>query len=613
MPYRALLAALGLLLAGSLFSFWDEGGRPAIDFEPQTPEAQAFAEKAREPTVSGRQAMPAIDVAGDTEPAAVARTGIIIRGLVSNSLGQPVPHAEVCFRPAAMDGPQATERPRPTTTSVTCDGMGRFEMDVAPYKIGRLQARADGVGMAIRHDVELEPLDSPLELKLILVGTGGLAGRVMDPSGEPLRRYSLWAIPGSHGSATSGKFSAALRMADGGEAGLFDSKTVTDEQGFFRFEGLKRSVYHIRGTLDGSRGFGALLTTEPVAVGSEGLLLTVRRHRIILSLRAVSGENLPFKAADTDWAGLSELGCYLAEVDRDGLLMDPDWPNFYGPRAELADLSQVIEVQAGRRYLLGAYSRNYALREQVVSIEFGQFTTRVELQMGQWEHPGTLEIEALDSFGQRIPTETAVVIRSPLGMTLAESNPSDLFTRKKAGDPALHSLVLPPDAYTGTLFVSEFFGEDRREHGLVSAEFGARAFSLATERVGVQLEQGGEVGLEVLLESPVSPAQVSEGSDWGLGGRLRQRLGGIWVGFEAVRGGRMHRSRFLSRQIVTRGGGSVDLTWIGAGERVKTLDPLPVGRYRVHLRREGYQAKVVPIEVLAGEVVWVREQLERVR
>ncbi len=557
-----------------------------------------------------------------------AKHGATVRGVLLNPASEPVPGAKVIlyrFNKEQAGKIEYRSRVNPRTSRI-----GTFEAQIDVSGDWQLQARVAGTGVAGLRDIPIDILDPPQDLQLQLEGPGVLTGRVVDPTGEPMQRYRLWAIPENSAESRSGWFSENTRCLNEMEGGLFDAYATTDSQGFFRFSGLKLESYHIRGTLAGSGYFDALLTEEPVRAGTEDLLLRAHNHRVRLTLRESTGENVAFGTFKV--LGTSRTVphpkplVYVAETDEAGRVLKPN-EQVQGRRTELEDLSQVIEVEAGKRYVFGVFSTQFALQEKVVLIPHKPYAIDLEIQLGTALEPGTLEIEVQDSWGQPIPGKTNLLLRAPSEQRLFETNWASLpGGQDQRGDE--HLLTLAPGIYQlevgpTALPMPHAQATGRARLAFTAVQKEVEAFPGSTHRIPVRLGDAGWLDLEVHLESPPhdlpfpsTAPEITESQSHPLD-TFRKAAGGIAVRFEPLGGGPVLRGAFQHSELSPIHPGRVsahrsfqfETSWIFPNRVQHALDPLPVGHYLGIFEREGYQPQTVKLEIRSGETAYVHTML----
>ena len=548
-----------------------------------------------------------------------ARRGATVRGILLDSAEQPVPKASVVLYQFQKEQPDEVDyRNR---TSVHTGRTGAFEAHIQSSGDWQLRARAPGLGVASLRDFWVDIMDPPQDLRLQLEGPGVLAGRVVDPNGEPMKSYKVWAIVGDPPKAGDGYDSNRMRQLHEWEGGLHDAAGMTDAQGFFRLSGLKQESYRIRGTQAESRNYGALLTKESVPAGTEDLLLQVQRHRVRLSLRDSTGGKVAFGnfiVRGTNHGKAPSIPCvYVAEADEAGRVLVP------GKRTEvrrsmLDPFSQVIEVEPGKRYVFGVLSSQFELQEHVLLVPHEPYVIDLELQLGRAQESGIIELEVQDPWGQPFEGDTHVLLRAPSG--------KHLFASRYDHSGSEHMFTLAPGVYQVEARANSPEWSEPQENrsalfAVTTVKEEIQVFSGRTQRIPVRLGRAGWVDLEVALEPPVSKIPFSsfgsEVSRVHCNDHLRRPLGGIAVRFEPIGGGSALGGIFNHRDVLRpqlpRDSGFRDFhsetSWILPNRVERAIEALPAGSYLCIFEREGYETKTVPFEVYSREVTHVQAQL----
>ena len=142
--------------------------------------------------------------------------------VVDNATGQKLVRASVVLRSMA----DASTEYRTTT-----DEQGKYRLTMDQIKAGfyLLEAQKPGFATLIEHNTKgttfmLRPGDSKHDLILRMLRSGAIAGRILDPDGEPVVGISVRAEIGDYTMVS----------------------TTSDEQGRFRIEGLARGSYRLR-------------------------------------------------------------------------------------------------------------------------------------------------------------------------------------------------------------------------------------------------------------------------------------------------------------------------------------------------------------------------------
>jgi hypothetical protein len=164
----------------------------------------------------------AVNMEAQTPPSSAAAEPASLSGIVTTSItGAPVTRAHVTIR-----GTGEIQR----IFGAMTDGEGKFTMTKAPP--GHYSFSAEHLGFVMPSsqdaspaDVTLGPGDKKEDLKLTLVPTGAISGRVLGAAGDPVEGVSVTA-EGSWGD-------------EGGS---------TDDKGEFRIGGLHPGKYRVKAT-----------------------------------------------------------------------------------------------------------------------------------------------------------------------------------------------------------------------------------------------------------------------------------------------------------------------------------------------------------------------------
>jgi protocatechuate 3,4-dioxygenase beta subunit len=146
----------------------------------------------------------------------------VVRGVVRDTAGRPVPGADVRWEPARDLVPT-----HPTIGFARTDEEGRYELPGLPLGALTLEAEARDAGRDVGHlvlaageEVRWDPV----------LGSGGrIAGRLVDESGSPLADWSVWA------TATEWRFEGRMPGA----------RADTDAQGRFALTSLPDLPYRL--------------------------------------------------------------------------------------------------------------------------------------------------------------------------------------------------------------------------------------------------------------------------------------------------------------------------------------------------------------------------------
>jgi len=161
---------------------------------------------------------------GQTGAAPADDKSASVQGVVTNSItGEPILRAHVVFRPM-FSGPGPTQKKFGALTTVE----GKFS--IAGLDPGRYSIGLDKIGFVTPPNMEtvvLQAGEKKADLKLKLVPTGSITGRVVNADGEPVENALVAAENAANPAGPNGR---------------------TDEKGQFRIGGLLPGRYRVRAT-----------------------------------------------------------------------------------------------------------------------------------------------------------------------------------------------------------------------------------------------------------------------------------------------------------------------------------------------------------------------------
>jgi hypothetical protein len=153
-------------------------------------------------------------------------TSASVQGTVTNAItGEPVVRAHIALR-LLMNGPQVANAQKRYGALTTAEG----KFSITGMDPGRYTVAVDRIGFVTTTDVPLVILqagDKKDDLKLKLVPTGAITGRVVNSDGEPVENAAVEVEMGPYGRGPSSR---------------------TDEKGQFRIGGLTPGRYRVRAT-----------------------------------------------------------------------------------------------------------------------------------------------------------------------------------------------------------------------------------------------------------------------------------------------------------------------------------------------------------------------------
>ena len=534
-------------------------------------------------------------VSDDAEPLVLrvqARSGSTVRGRLLTPDGGPAPHGRILFFRTEPDGSIDY-----AYREEAFAGRGRFEVHLGEAGTWNVKARARNVGAVGRRALDLAPFVAGEELVLRLEGSGVLAGRVVDPSGDPLPRYQLWAVPASQPDANVGTFRDPVLLPFEWEGGTYDGHVTTDDDGRFRFEGLAPGAFRVRGTLAGSGYYDALLTPTPVETGMEDLELVVARHALHLTVRDAEGEVVETSSLSWPrWDALRSARSYVHVSDGAGNVTNPR-EEAEGRRTELPDGVLSIEVEPRQHYVVGVATPHHPPVEREVFVDPGRFVQAVELVLPPAHASGTLRIEVQDPEGARVEEHTRVTLHAASGRELFDSG------RYHRG--GAHELVLAPGRYDAVVAAPPLRGN----HGsrISEARFApvrVEVDVLSDQVLELPVRLGGAARLAVTVRLQgepglVDPTNVPRDSVYE---DARRNLSGVFVHVRAKGEGAWQALEFdRSADVRTpvNLGGDVLTPWVVPDRTERAVDPLPTGPYDVRLQREGYEPEVREVTIPA--------------
>lgn len=528
----------------------------------------------------------------------LAQEGGTLFGSVVDAHGDRVAQARAWLFARERDGLRAVgaTRTRPD---------GRFALDFEAAGTFVVHARSAAEGSGQLGAVRLDPAADPEPVTLSVGGGRPVAGRVLDPRGEPVRGARVLAIPEGHEAFPDAAACAALEQG----GGLCANLATADEDGRLGWPALMpgRYAFHAslssprRGREDGfgtvARALGTFLGVRAVGATDDPLQLVFACHRIELAVVDHAGAAVPLPAPD-------ELGRRVESPLSIDVLDEDGRPSFGSvPRVAL-DQGLLLSVEPERRYLLSWQDPAVPYQERTVSLSAGQYRLPVTLRLQAPGPAAELRIEVVDPQGHAFDEPIVDVFADESGREVASSlvigQPG--YTLAEAGR---WSVALPPGSYRveasaaplGGCMVPEVL--PRTPHGSA----GAVVRLAAGEQRLLRLEltpaghldfaaAGPGAGRALLVERFLS-AQDAE--------RVAQVLGG---GRAFLVGADGRRQAVGSLDV--EGGHPLGQDWIVPGWAARSLDPLPPGAWTLWIEREGRVLFERAVTIVAGETTTVR-------
>jgi len=410
-----------------------------------------------------------------------------------------------------------------------------------------VQVSAPGQGSAGLRGVALEATNEPTYVELQLSGDGVVAGVLLDPDGRPVPRYRLWCLPAEHRDAWVGYLHDPQQIPHEWGGGLYGDHGSTDEARRFDFKGLQAGDYHPRG------------------------------HT-------------------------AKTGCY------EELLTDRAVPSeTHETRERLTNGDIVLDVQPGRSYVLGVFSRECELVEQ-----------RFDVTPGDYEHlitvtppppaPGTLlEVE----------------LQAPGGAPYEDSNTQRLYAPHSGrllwkssnyNQSPTAELAIGPGRYRWSADAEPMRGH----HG---ERWNATPYSPVGDVLDVlpgrlnrferTLGSSGRIELLVQSTRKARPSVSADGLEWealSWDEQIRITNGGAAV--QLVRADRRLRPSFNhgfgeGLPVPTPMLGTFEAPWVVPGQASRTVDAIAPGSYRLIVELDGLGTREQLVEVPTGALVEV--------
>lgn len=533
------------------------------------------------------------------------RGGASIYGRVLRADGSPAHPAEVrLFESGVPEGEWALDE-----DSEHVDPNGGFRLDADGPGVFDVQVTAPGQGSAGVRGVEIvgDGTDEPLEL--VLSGDGVIAGVLRDPAGAPVPRYRLWCAPAAHRDVSVGYLHDPVSVPHEWGDGLYGDHGETDEAGRFRFEGLREGAYVVRGHTATTGYYEELLTEVAIPTGTEDAALVLGRHRLLV--RVLDHEGARVGVTPEHRPGRRELpphALYLEECDANGRLL-ASRRYTHDTRERLANGDLVLDVEAGKRYVLGIVSRECALVEQRVDVTPGEFERVVTVHLPPPE-PGTvLGVELQTPTGEPFEGDNAQRLYAPESGRL-------LWETDDHHDAPRVTVAIGPGRYRW-----EADAEPSRGHH--GERWAATPHAPLREELVVlpgqrnrferRLGASGRIALRVTPETLRPTLPEKESAEWNAlhwQDRTRLVFGGVRVTLEGDAGAVEPVFSYAPGSLDAPMLGTIEGPWIVPGERRETVGAIPPGTYRVVVEADGVGRREATVTVVAGETAEVTVAFE---
>ena len=304
-----------------------------------------------------------------------------------------------------------------SVVAVTSSGpSGRFVLDYPRAGTFTLRARVYGGGEALVRELELPAEDETM--RLTLLGSGRLAGRLVNRMGEGMALQGLAAVPTEFGHALQAWTDLELMGLDeDSEPGLFHSFTRTRQDGGFSFDGLRPGTYRIFRSED-------LIPIDPhvYETGPDPIVLRPGRDQLILRLTTPSGAPFPLKELAHHDLGQKGPEVYCMELDDlERGIEYRDAPAVFNEDGTIS-----FEIENGKRYAYGYFDERRPPVEEIFLADFSEPGEVRELFIGPEVEPGRIQVWVFDPHGRPMPGRDVRVHSLATNKILARSHITDL-------------------------------------------------------------------------------------------------------------------------------------------------------------------------------------------
>jgi len=325
-----------------------------------------------------------------------AREGTTIRGKVLRKDGTPAQGAEVTY----VEFSERKNLLLKESGTQTNDA-GQFEIHLGMVDSFTLLAELGGGGNAWVVDAPLSTTDPAQDILLRLRGDGVLAGRILDPAGNPARHDSIRAIPAYPPEDWDTHRSSVIAPHRLSDEGLASAYGTTDNDGYFRFEGLQRGAYQIVGRTPANY-FRQRLTQDPVSTGEENLLLQRKGYRLLLRVLDDQGQVVHPELMHSRSQWTKHHALFLERCDENGVIDHTTYhPEIHRVWSENGET--VFTVEPGKSYAFGVISAASPLLEQTITIDSDHYETFRTVQLAPPKDPSYIKLLVQSDRGEIVP------------------------------------------------------------------------------------------------------------------------------------------------------------------------------------------------------------------
>lgn len=320
------------------------------------------------------QAVPG-DLVGAFEMIVVVQEGSTIRGKVVDQYENPVEGASVSFFRSGHT--------KSIGQSNHTDAQGIFEFHFKEPELYDIIVKKDGIGTASLLDQPYGFKADQPQLKLQLKGEGFLAGRVVNPSGDPIPGYKVTAEKVAEKQVFTGQSPGSpMRIQEGLGLGNNRGYASTDQEGRFRIEGLRPGNYALKGLRGNNYTYITDLVESPVPTGTDDLEITRRTRMLLLQVVDHEGNVVhPISTAPrNEWTETHAF--IIEECNADGKAATSSYSYSDIPRA-LLDTGEIVAfLMPNQPYVYGIVSAREPFVHDTLTVDHHEWTARRTIQLG---------------------------------------------------------------------------------------------------------------------------------------------------------------------------------------------------------------------------------------
>jgi len=521
--------------------------------------------------------------------------GGTIEGRVFTASGEPAPHGKVSLLVPDVEGVLRSA----DDASVAPDGTYRLSLREAAE--GQLLAWGKGLGTAsadgIAAGTGLEALQQDLHLRF----GGHIRGRVVDPSGRPVKAYRVRALPADREGAQTPNLVESWPFALEG-AGLYSASGATAGDGTFRLDGLRSGRYWLYGPPADFHQESQLLLDRPAEAGMEELVVVVGSYRFEIIVRDEAGFIRPaqwsssssgiYRSSDP-WAVLAKSGAgdgppvsVQVSGTRGGYALQT---TLSSETKETPDGRLILFAEPDVRYQVSVVPPDSPVQEFELAIIEGQYRRRLEIEAPRGES-GAVVIRPQYPDGSTYREKVRLRILSPETGQVLMGNSTIRWGRMEEQQ---WTATLGPGRYLLHAYPMARFGRHGERFG--DEPYASRCVPFVAEagretELVVPFFEGGFVRLRVEARGePDLEAWPASAVPYSYAGRLAAAYGAASVRFLDHRGQTWDPSFDLEEPSEeSRFSRRPEVPWIRLGEERRDHNRVPLGEVRVLVQAPGY-------------------------